>query len=160
MASSVLTTPTETPDILQNASADLSAGYASSMGLVDITLLTAGIALVVSVLVALRNERFFQRFLEVAGGLAVATYYAVHGIVAVAVFAIVSAPFYLLATADRSTQAALGKYALGAVVVFAGLALVGYVWKHLIVDPIRDNAEKHDLLPEPDSGSEEVQHGD
>lgn len=146
---------TTTPEIA-NASANISSGFADMTGLTGPVILVLWAVVIMGTVSAARNSDYFERLVDAFGMLAVSFYYAVHGLAAVTALAVLSAPVYWLSTADGSTQAAVGKYALYAVGGYAALTVVGYAFKHKLVNPIMENADEHDLLPEPEEDAEEV----
>jgi hypothetical protein len=137
---------------LTNASASVTGGFASSTSLVPPLLVVLWAVVIVGLLSAARNSDHFERLLDAFGVVALSAYYAIHGLAAVTALAVFSAPVYFLATADASTQSAVGKYGLYAIGGYVGLTAVGYVVKHRLVTPILENADEHDLLPEQESG--------
>lgn len=145
-----------TPDGLANASSDVTSSFASANELGGVLIAILWVLVIMGLLAAARNSEWFGRILDAMGVFATSIYYAIHGLAAVTSLVVLAAPVYLLATADPSTKSTVGKYAVGAVVAYAAMTVIGYGFKNYIVNPILENADEHDLLPEPDDDVEEV----
>jgi len=130
-----------------NASNGVAWGFADTTGLVGPVVLVAWTAIIIGIVSGLRSNEHFDNIVDALGWVATSLTYVLHGVAAVAMAAVVMAPAYLLATADPGTRSTAGKYLVGGIVLYALLAGIGYIAKHQIFEPIRENIA--DVLPEP-----------
>lgn len=141
---------------MSNASASLSSGFSTTEGLIGPLLVVLWTILIIGLLATVRSSTYFERLLGALSLVGTAVYYAIHGLATLTAVAIVMAPAYLVATANSSARAAVGKYALYGLVAFALLAAVGYLSRHYLIEPAMRNADEAGLLPEPSDEDEEV----
>jgi len=137
---------------LANASNDIAVGFGDMTGLAGPVVLMAWTAIIIGLISGLRDNEYFHKIVDALGWAATSLTYALHGIAAVAVGAVVMAPAYYLATADPGTRTTAGKYLVGGLVLYALLTSIGYIAKHQIFDPVGENIA--DVLPEPEDGED------
>lgn len=122
------TTPTSTNESIANASTSLNAGMASSFDLVGPLVFVVYIvgALLAAQLVApwLAESRLLQ---PVSERLKQSLSYAIKGIGATAVLALVGAPIYLVATSDGESQGLALSVLAGLVGVYMALVVIGWL---------------------------------
>lgn len=148
-------TPTPTPE-LQNATADVATGFASSEHLVGPMLL-----ILIYAVGALGAAQYLaphlaqSRLLERAGKRVTAVVvFALKGAAASAVLAVVALPAYLLLTVDGETRGVALEYLWLAAVAFVALACIGWLADRAVtayIDAHPDHEEWADLFPEEES---------
>jgi len=129
-----------------NASNSVLSGFGSMSSLVGPLILAVWGVIIVALVSALQNNEYFQHIVTALGWVATTIEYALHGLAALVVGTVIMAPAYFVATADPSTRSAVGELAIAGLVGYAVLAGLGYVIKHRVADPIRDNID--DAMPE------------
>lgn len=116
---------------LANASANLTNSFSSSFQLAGplVAILVIAVAAVFVGNSVSRIEWVHQKLKAFSETL----YYTAVGLASTIVVAVVSAPFYLLGTADGETQAMVGYAAIGLIVAYAVFTGLGYLVHNTIL---------------------------
>lgn len=146
---------------LNNSSTSINSAFGDSFSLAGPIFLVVWAVLLVFIISLARERRYFQVLVDAFGDVALSVYYFVHGVVFLVAIAALMSPAYLFATANSSTQQAVGKYVGGALVAYIVITGVGYLAKQYVHDPIRENVAEvipedwePDETEEPDEGGE------
>lgn len=142
-------TKEETPE-LASSSASMAEGF-GAIG--EVIFLVIWVAVIATLIFTVRSSSHFDKLAQTFEVAALSLFYAVHGLAAVTAAGILVAPAYLVATADPSLQARIGRYALYAAGGYVALAVLGYVVRHTVVEPARSNYEAwREDTEQPDGG--------
>lgn len=125
-----------------------SSAVASSYGAASEIWVGLAMALVLVLAIALTNTRAFKWLVGRFGTVALAVYYALHGLAGVGALAGFAYPFYWVSQLDGQTQGQIAIYGVGALVTFLGLSGFGYLVRHYFVEPIMENAREAGLVGE------------
>ena len=130
-------------DTLTNASASFTQGMGNATGLFPVIAVVFYLAVLAVLVSALTKSEYFERAMEYLQHARATWKYFVDGFVTLVGVGVLFLPAYAITTLDSGTRGMLGLALLGVVVLYAGITLIGYVSRKVLLNPLEDSWDEY-----------------